>query len=65
MTLVNGIWYDNEIGRKKKYDGVGSDHLHKFTMGKNSDKIPIVICEKCNKSRMWITTFEEENGNKR
>ena len=43
-----------------EYDGIGSDHIHKFIIGKNSEKIPIVVCEKCNKSRLWVMTFEKD-----
>ena len=60
MTLVNGVWYDNVVGKRKDYDGIGSDHIHQFVMGKNSDSIPIVICGKCKKSRMWVIAFEED-----
>ena len=60
MTLVDGVWHDNVIGKIKDYDGIGSDHLHQFIIGKNSTGIPIVVCQHCNKSRMWVWAFEKD-----
>jgi len=63
MTVVNGIWYDNRIGKIKDYDGIGSDHIHIFGMGKNSEGIDIVKCKKCKESRMFIMLMQEDRRN--
>jgi len=65
LMLVNGVWHDNVIGKIKTYDGIGSNHIHKFTMGKNSDGTPIVVCEKCSMSRLWVMTFEKDRREER
>jgi len=47
MTLVNGIWYDNELNYK-----YGN---HKFVLLPNSDGISIVKCSTCLNSRMYLS----------
>jgi hypothetical protein len=54
--LVNGVWYDNELGNIKAWAKMGFNHT--FGILPNSTGINIVKCTKCNWSRMWISVFE-------
>ncbi len=47
MTLVNDVWYDNELNFK-----YGD---HKFALLPNSNSISIVICSICLESRMYLS----------
>jgi len=47
MTLVNGVWHDNELNYK-----YGD---HKFVLLPNSDGISIVKCSTCLESRMFLS----------
>ena len=58
MGLVNGVWYDNKIGKMTTLKGKYG-HLHKFGIRKNSEGIPIVKCIDCNQSRMYIRLMED------
>ena len=53
--LVNGVWYDNRI---KDYSKNWNEHYFR-NLRKNSLGIPIVVCEHCNQSRMYIMLMEE------
>ena len=46
MTLVNDVWYDNELNYK-----YGD---HKFALLPNSNGISIVKCSTCMESRMYL-----------
>ena len=50
MTLVDGVWYDNE----SKY-GYGN---HIFTLFPNSEGIPIMKCSYCKLSRMYLSLMD-------
>jgi hypothetical protein len=50
LTLVNGIWYDNEL----KY-GYGE---HSFILAPNSDGISIVKCAHCLQTRMYLQLMD-------
>lgn len=59
MTLVNGIWYDNELGKYKLFadeikSGLQIKKPHKLGIEPNSDGIQIVKCIVCHRSRMSI-----------
>jgi len=54
-NLVNGIWHDRQI---KNYPKKWNKHYFR-NLRKNSEGIPIVVCEHCGKSRMWIMAFEK------
>jgi hypothetical protein len=47
MTLINGVWYDNELNYK-----YGD---HKFALLSNSDGMSIVKCSICLESRMYLS----------
>lgn len=47
MTLVNGVWYDNELDHK-----YGD---HKFVLLPNSDGISIVKCSACLEASMYLS----------
>jgi hypothetical protein len=47
MTLVNDVWYDNELNHK-----YGD---HKFALLPNRDSISIVMCSVCLESRMYLS----------
>lgn len=51
MTLVDGVWYDNELNY-----GYGK---HEFILSSNEDGIDIVKCKNCNESRMYLTLMDK------
>jgi len=53
--LVHGVWYDNRI---KDYPKKWNEHYFR-NLRKNSLGIPIVVCEHCGVSRMYIMLMEE------
>ncbi len=55
MGLVDGVWYDNRI---KDYLKKWNEHYFR-NLKKNSTGIPIVVCEHCGISRMYIMLMEE------
>jgi len=54
--LVDGVWYDNRI---KDYPKKWNIHYFR-NLRKNSLDIPIVVCEDCEISRMYIMLMEDE-----
>ena len=71
MTLVDGVWYDNEIGKFPLFPKddlqqkqVRITHPHELGLEANSDGIMIVKCIKCHISRMFIVGHDIYNCNK-
>lgn len=64
MTLVEGVWYDNELGKYPLFPRELSIHInkpHQLGIEPNSLGIPIVKCMKCHISRMFITGHDIYN----
>ena len=59
MTLVNEVWYDNEIGNIKIWKRMGFNH--EWVLESNDLGIDIVKCKFCHEARMWISTIEERH----
>lgn len=60
MSMVNGVWYDTEIGKFPMFADLIKEGLvvitnpHKLGLEPNSEGIMIVKCIKCHISRMFL-----------
>ena len=59
MSMVNGVWYDTEIGKFPMFadlikEGLVISKPHKLGLEPNSEGIMIVKCIKCHTARMFL-----------
>lgn len=66
MSMVNGVWYDTEIGKFPMFadlikEGLVITKPHKLGLEPNSEGIMIVKCVRCHISRMFLMGHDVYN----